>query len=81
MQLQVKDSLKQSNIIKGKIQHDKTFAVTAATINQFNLCDVAKLIQDYRVAKKRGGRGRELTIKTPSQLPGRDQLVLNKAQT
>jgi hypothetical protein len=38
------------------------------------VCNVAKLKQDYRVAKKGGGsgRGRELTIKI---LPGRDQLV------
>jgi hypothetical protein len=45
----------QSNIIKGKIQHDKTFAVAAA--NQFNVCNVAKLKQDYRVAKRTGGEG------------------------
>jgi hypothetical protein len=70
-------TLIQSNIIKGKIQHDKTFAVAAATANQFNLCNIAKLKQDYRVAKKRGKRGRELTIKIPSKLPGRDQLVYN----
>ncbi len=31
-----------SNIIKGKIQHDQTFAVAAATANQFNKCNVAK---------------------------------------
>ena len=42
-----------SNIIKGKIQHDKTFAVAAATANQFNLCNIAKLKQDCRVAKER----------------------------
>jgi hypothetical protein len=48
-------------MIKGKIQHDKTLVVAAATANanQFNLCNVAKLKQDYRVAKKRGGEGRE----------------------
>jgi hypothetical protein len=47
-----------SNIIKGKIQHDKTFAAAAAiatTINlkkiKFNTCKVAKLKRDYRVAK------------------------------
>jgi hypothetical protein len=51
--------LSLSNIIKGKIQLDKTFTVAAATANQFNLCNVAKLKQDYRVAKKGGGRGRE----------------------
>jgi hypothetical protein len=44
-----------SNIIKGKIQHDKTFA--AATANQFNVCNVAKLRQYYRVAKKGGDEG------------------------
>ncbi len=47
-----------SYIIKGKIQHDWTFTVAAA-INfkkkiKFNLCNVAKLKQDYRVAKKLG---------------------------
>ena len=48
----------ESNIIKGKIQHDKTFAAAAAiatAINlnkfKFNMCKVAKLKQDYRVAK------------------------------
>jgi hypothetical protein len=46
-----------SNIIKGKIQHDKTFAAAAAiatAINfkkKINRCKVAKLKQDYRVAK------------------------------
>ena len=39
--------------------------------------NIAKLKQDHRVAKKRGGRGRELTIKILSKLPGRDQLVFN----
>jgi hypothetical protein len=32
----------QSNIIKGKILHDKTFAAAAATANHF-LCNVVKL--------------------------------------
>jgi hypothetical protein len=69
-----------SNTIK--IQLDKTFVVTAATANQFNLCNVAKLKQDYREAKKRGEergreRGRELTIKIPSKLSGRDQLFIH----
>jgi hypothetical protein len=48
----------KSNIIKGKIQHDRTFAAAAAiatTISlkkfKFNTCKVAKLNQDYRVAK------------------------------
>jgi hypothetical protein len=64
----------KSNIIKGKIQHDQTFAVAAATANQFNLFNIAKLKQDCQ--KERGrGRERELTIKIPSKLPGRDQLV------
>jgi hypothetical protein len=67
-----------SYIIKGKIQHDKTFA--AATANQLNQCNIAKLKQYYRVAKKRGDEGeregeRELSIKIPCKLPGRDQLV------
>jgi hypothetical protein len=31
-----------SNIIKGKILHDKTFAAAAATANHF-LCNVVKL--------------------------------------
>jgi hypothetical protein len=44
----------ESNIIKGKILHDKTFAVAAATANQFNMCNVAKLKQENRVAKKLG---------------------------
>ena len=42
----------KSNIIKGKIQHDQTFAVAAA--NQFNMCNVAKSKQENRVAKKLG---------------------------
>ncbi len=78
-----------SNIIKGKIQHDKTFSVAAATAtaNQYNLRNIAKFKQDYRVDKKRGGegereregeggRGRErerADNKIPSKLPGRDQ--------
>ncbi len=47
----------QSNIIKGKIQHDKTFAAATATAItfkknfKFNTCNVVKLNQDYRVAK------------------------------
>jgi hypothetical protein len=61
--------------LKDKIQHNKTFTVAAATANQFNLCNEAKLKQDYRVAKM---RGRELTIKISSKLPGRDQLVGKK---
>ena len=45
-----------SNIIKGKIQHDQTFAVAAATAtaNQFYMCNVAKSKQENRVAKKLG---------------------------
>jgi hypothetical protein len=44
----------KSNIIKGKIQHDQTFAVAAATANQYNMCNVAKSKQENRVAKKLG---------------------------
>jgi hypothetical protein len=43
-----------SNIIKGKIQHDQTFAVAAATANHFNMCNIAKSKQENRVAKKLG---------------------------
>jgi hypothetical protein len=69
-------------LIKGKIQHDKTFTVAAATAKQYNLCNVAKLKQDYRVAKKMGReRERELTIKILSKLPGRNQLVYNTNAT
>ena len=48
----------KSNIIKGKIQHDQTFAVAAATANQFNLFNIAKLKQDCQ--KERGEREREI---------------------
>jgi hypothetical protein len=46
----------KSNIIKGKIQHDKTFAAAAAiataiNFKKINRCKVAKLKQDYTVAK------------------------------
>jgi hypothetical protein len=42
------------------------------------MCNIDILKQDYRVAKKGGGRGRELTIKIPCKLPGRAQLVYDK---
>jgi hypothetical protein len=42
-----------SKFIKGEIQNDKTFAAAAAIANHF-LCIIAKLKQDYRVAKKLG---------------------------
>jgi len=51
------------------------------TTSKFDLCSIAKLPGVARVAKKGGGegeegdRGCELTIKIPSKLPGRDQLV------